>query len=79
MGDPYKPPSHWGCLVAFIAGMPLLLLILLVAILNGGRCEAMPQPCHGNDATTLVLIPIVLAGCFGLAWMINNWINRPRR
>ncbi len=78
MANGYKPPRNWGCIIAFITVVPLLLLILLVVILNSGGCEGVMTPCHRDQSPLLAVFAVALISCFGLAWFINALLDRFR-
>ena len=79
VAEGYKPPRNWGCLIAFVIGLPLLFGALVSAVLDGGRCEGMGPNCRpGGPPYGLIFLAIII-GSFGLAWGLDTFINRPRR
>ena len=79
MADKYKSPRNWGCFIALAIGLPLLVVVLVSAVLEGGRCEGMGPNCRpGGPPYRLIFLAIII-GSFGLAWGLNTLINRPRR
>jgi len=79
MAEGYKPPRNWGCLIAFVIGLPLLCVAMISAVLDGGRCEGMGPDCRpGGPDPRLVFLAIVI-GSFALAWGLNTLINRSPR
>lgn len=74
----YRSPSKWGCGIAFAAGLPLLLLAVLLAVLDSGRCEGAGPDCRSDAAPYGLIWLGIIAGAFCLAWALNARINRAR-
>jgi hypothetical protein len=65
-------------MLAVAVGLPMLLVALLFAVLDDGRCETRGPDCQsGGPPYGLIWLGIV-AGSFGLAWAMNARINRLR-
>lgn len=78
MSEGYKSPNNCGCIVAFLIGTPLLLLVILIGILTGGGCEGVGPNCHPNYSPLGLVILVMLVGAFALAWGLNSIANRSR-
>ena len=81
MSGRYQLKRDWGCIVAFIVGMPLLSLVLLVGAMSGGGCEGRQPPCTGNYTPMWVCLGVVLGSVFVLGWAIDRLVGwlRSRR
>ena len=78
MAERYRSPSNWGCVLAFAVGFPMLLVALLFAVLDSGRCETKGPDCHiGGPPYGMIWLGIV-AGSFCLAWALNARMKRRR-
>lgn len=78
MGDRYRPPRQWGCIVGLVMGIPLLLATLFLLALEGGLCEARGPNCHAGGGPYGVILLGIVAGSFALAWGLNLLIHRSR-